>query len=387
MAAAEGGEARSPSPEEQKKETVRTKFPETWIWNLVTVGNGGSASIQKTVPDTITKWAASAFCVSPTGFGVSPNTRLIAFQPFFVSLTMPYSVIRGEVFTLKATVFNYLSQCIMVKVTLASSDQYTFRNCEGCQYSICVCGEESRTFSWIVTPTALGDVSLRVRAEALRNRTLCGNSVATVPEVGRIDTVIDTLLVEAEGIPQMESFNALLCPANGPVEKKISLMLPKTFVAGSAKASISVLGDLMGRALQNLDKLLAMPYGCGEQNMLLFAPNIFILNYLKSSGQLTDAILEKAKRFLESGYQRQLNYKHDDGSYSAFGNSDPSGNTWSVTYRKANDVVTTGDRPRLHNILVPSSSSLLSSIAAIHRAQLSSGAAMCCTSLLFFREQ
>ncbi|MEQ2220467.1 hypothetical protein ILYODFUR_005762, partial [Ilyodon furcidens] len=327
VAAAEGGEARSPSPEEQKKETVRTKFPETWIWNLVTVGNGGSASIQKTVPDTITKWAASAFCVSPTGFGVSPNTGLIAFQPFFVSLTMPYSVIRGEVFTLKATVFNYLSQCIMVKVTLASSDQYTFRNCEGCQYSICLCGEESRTFSWIVTPTALGDVSLRVRAEALRNRTVCGNSVATVPEVGRIDTVIDTLLVEAEGIPQMESFNALLCPANGPVEKKISLILPKTFVAGSAKASISVLGDIMGRALQNLDKLLAMPYGCGEQNMLLFAPNIFILNYLKSSGQLTDAILEKAKRFLESGYQRQLNYKHDDGSYSAFGNSDPSGNT------------------------------------------------------------
>ncbi|KAK5621424.1 hypothetical protein CRENBAI_006807 [Crenichthys baileyi] len=314
------------------EETIRTNFPETWIWDLVFLGNGGSASIQKTVPDTITKWAASAFCVSPTGFGVSPNTGLIAFQPFFVSLTMPYSVIRGEVFTLKATVFNYLSQCIMVKVTLASSDQYTFRNCEGCQYSICLCGEESRTFSWIVTPTALGDVSLRVSAEALRNRTLCGNSVATVPEVGRIDTVIDTLLVEAEGTPQMESFNALLCPANGPVEKKISLILPERFVAGSAKASISVLGDLMGRALQNLDKLLAMPYGCGEQNMLLFAPNIFILNYLKSSGQLTDAILEKAKRFLESGYQRELNYKHDDGSYSAFGNSDPSGNTWLTAF-------------------------------------------------------
>lgn len=70
--------------------------------------------MQKTVPDTITKWAASAFCVSPSGFGVSPNTGLTAFQPFFVSLTLPYSVIRGEVFTLKATVFSYLSQCITV---------------------------------------------------------------------------------------------------------------------------------------------------------------------------------------------------------------------------------------------------------------------------------
>uniref|UniRef100_A0A3B5LAP7 A2ML1 protein n=1 Tax=Xiphophorus couchianus TaxID=32473 RepID=A0A3B5LAP7_9TELE len=330
MALARGGEARG--PEEQKKETVRTEFPETWIWDLITVGDGGSASLQKTVPDTITKWAASAFCVSPTGFGVSPNTGLTAFQPFFVSLTLPYSVIRGEVFTLKATVFNYLSQCIMVKVTLAQSDQFTFRDCEGCQYSICLCGEESKTFSWIVTPTALGDVSLRVSAEALRTRDLCGNEVTTVPDVGRIDTVVRTLLVEAEGTPQMKSHNALLCPADGPVEKKISLHRPEMFVEGSARASVSVLGDLMGRALQNLDKLLAMPYGCGEQNMVLFAPNIFILNYLKSSGQLTETILEKAKRFLESGYQRELNYKHDDGSYSAFGNSDPSGNTWLTAF-------------------------------------------------------
>lgn len=70
--------------------------------------------VEKTVPDTITKWAAGAFCVSVEGFGVAPNTGLVVFQPFFVSLTLPYSVIRGEVFTLKATVFNYLNACITV---------------------------------------------------------------------------------------------------------------------------------------------------------------------------------------------------------------------------------------------------------------------------------
>lgn len=70
--------------------------------------------LDKTVPDTITKWAAGAFCVSPAGFGVAPNAALTAFQPFFVSLTLPYSVVRGEAFTLRATVFNYLSDCIMV---------------------------------------------------------------------------------------------------------------------------------------------------------------------------------------------------------------------------------------------------------------------------------
>ncbi|XP_060928722.1 alpha-2-macroglobulin [Limanda limanda] len=317
---------------EQKKETVRTFFPETWIWDLVTVGESGSVNVEKTVPDTITKWAAGAFCVSSVGLGVAPNIGLTAFQPFFVSLTLPYSVIRGEVFTLKATVFNYLSKCIMVNVTLAESDQYTLRNCDGCQYTVCLCGDESRTFSWIVTPTALGEVKLKVSAEALKTDTLCGNEVATVPDVGGIDTVVRTLLVEAEGTPQMVSHNALLCPAEGPVEKKISLLLPEMFVVGSARASVSVLGDLMGRAMKNLDKLLAMPYGCGEQNMVLFAPNIFILNYLQSTGQLTQEIRDRATRFLESGYQRELTYKHDDGSYSAFGKSDESGNTWLTSF-------------------------------------------------------
>lgn len=45
---------------------------------------------------------------------------------------------------------------MQVQVTLAESDRYTFRNCEGCRYSVCLCGEESRTFSWIVTPAVLG---------------------------------------------------------------------------------------------------------------------------------------------------------------------------------------------------------------------------------------
>ncbi|XP_077396698.1 alpha-2-macroglobulin-like protein 1 [Festucalex cinctus] len=317
---------------DEAEETVRTFFPETWIWDLVSVGRRGTVNVMKTVPDTITKWAADAFCVSPVGFGVAPTAALTAFQPFFVSLTMPYSVIRGETFTLKATVFNYLSKCIMVKVTLPPSDSYTFKNCDSCRYTMCVCSEESKTFSWIVTPTALGKIDVKVSAEALKTNLLCGNEVASVPDVGRIDTVVRSLLVEAEGTPQSISHNALLCPADGPEEKKISLVLPKIFVAGSDRATVSVLGDLMGRAMKNLDKLLAMPYGCGEQNMLKFAPNIFILNYLKSTGQLTADILEKATRFLESGYQRELTYKHDDGSYSAFGKSDKSGNTWLTTF-------------------------------------------------------
>ena len=57
----------------------------------------------------------------------------------------------------------------------------------------------------------------------------------------------------------------------------------------------------MGPSLNNIDNLLKMPYGCGEQNMLNFAPNIFIMQYLKATGQLTSEIEEKAVGYTLQG--------------------------------------------------------------------------------------
>ncbi|KAI5622166.1 alpha-2-macroglobulin-like protein 1, partial [Silurus asotus] len=313
--------------------TIRKFFPETWIWDLVSVSPSGMLNVDKTTPDSITTWQAGAFCTSSVGFGVAPKTALTVFQPFFVSLNMPSSVIRGEVFSLKVTVFNYITSCMMVKVTLDNSKQFAAKPCKDCVYTKCLCVDENWTFTWTITPLVLGQVSIKVTAEAMQSSLLCGGNAVTVPEKGRIDSVIKMLQVLAEGTKQSKSYNELLCPSDGnAVEKKVSLNLPDVFVSGSAVASVSVLGDLMGRALQNLASLLAMPYGCGEQNMLLFAPDIFILEYLESTNQLTPAIRSTAETFLVSGYQRELTYKHNDGSYSAFGMSDASGNTWLTAF-------------------------------------------------------
>uniref|UniRef100_A0A7N8XH32 Alpha-2-macroglobulin-like n=1 Tax=Mastacembelus armatus TaxID=205130 RepID=A0A7N8XH32_9TELE len=111
--------------------------------------------------------------------------------------------------------------------------------------------------------------------------------------------------------------------------EEIDIRLSKNVIPGSARASISVMGDILGRALKNLDGLLKMPYGCGEQNMALLAPNIYILEYLTNTQQLTPAIKEKATTFLTSGYQRQLNYKHA-GAYSTFGSG--PGNAWLTAF-------------------------------------------------------
>ncbi|KAM9030223.1 alpha-2-macroglobulin-like protein 1 isoform 1-T1 [Ara ararauna] len=317
---------------QDKKPKPRTLFPETWIWDLVSVGDDGQVSLQVAVPDTITEWNANTFCVADTGFGLSPLTTLRVFQPFFVDLSLPYSVIQGETFSLKATVFNYLKDCIQVSTTLTETPELQVGACPGCQFTSCLCANEAKTFMWNVTATRLGKVNVTVSSVAEDSHNLCANRVTVTPLQGERDTVMKTLLVKPGGILQEKTQNAFLCAADNTVSEEFSLTLPAEVLEGSGRATFSVIGDIMGPALQNLDQLLRMPFGCGEQNMVQFAPNIFILQYLNKTKQLVPEIEDEALRFLKTGYQRQLLYKHDDGSYSAFGKGDKQGNTWLTAF-------------------------------------------------------
>jgi len=57
----------------------------------------------------------------------------------------------------------------------------------------------------------------------------------------------------------------------------------------------------MGQSLDGLGDLLQMPSGCGEQNMLHFAPDVYILKYLSATGQTAGSIVKKALEFLNKG--------------------------------------------------------------------------------------
>ncbi|XP_004938162.3 alpha-2-macroglobulin-like protein 1 isoform X2 [Gallus gallus] len=321
-----------PQSDDTKKPKARTYFPETWIWDLVPISDEGQASLQVTVPDTITEWNANTFCVADTGFGLSHLATLRVFQPFFVDLSLPYSVIQGEIFSLKATIFNYLKDCIQVHTTLIETPELKVDACPGCQFTSCLCANEAKIFAWNVTATRLGKVNVTVSSVAEDSHNLCDNRVAVTPLQGKMDTVIKPLLVKPGGILQEKTQNAFLCATDNTVSEEFSLTLPAETLEGSGRATFSVIGDIMGPALQNLDQLLQMPFGCGEQNMVQFAPNIFVLQYLKKTKQLDPEIEVIALYFLRTGYQRQLLYKHDDGSYSAFGKSDAQGNTWLTAF-------------------------------------------------------
>ncbi|KAJ8419039.1 hypothetical protein AAFF_G00005380 [Aldrovandia affinis] len=111
-----------------------------------------------------------------------------------------------------------------------------------------------------------------------------------------------------------------------------TLGVPHNVVPGSERATASMIGDVMGPTLNNLDNLLRLPFGCGEQNMIHFAPNVFVLKYLQKTRQLSPEVEAEATDYLLQGYQRQLTYKRQDGSYSAFGERDSSGSMWLTAF-------------------------------------------------------
>ena len=57
----------------------------------------------------------------------------------------------------------------------------------------------------------------------------------------------------------------------------------------------------MGPSVEGLDSLVKMPFGCGEQNMISFTPNIFVRSYLQRIGELTPELSKKTKDYMTTG--------------------------------------------------------------------------------------
>ncbi|XP_010179780.1 PREDICTED: alpha-2-macroglobulin-like protein 1 [Mesitornis unicolor] len=304
----------------------------------------GAAELGVTVPDSITDWRAMTFCTSERhGLGISETASLRSFKPFFVEPILPYSVFRGESFPLKVKVFSYLKQCMALRLSLTDSRDFEFVHAN-IRFSTCLCPDSAKTFFWDVKATKLGKVNFTVTAEVVEQEDVCTERTAVVPESGGKDTVVKDLLVKAEGLLEEKTHTSLLCPKGTSASETITFTVPENRVLGSERAHVSFLGDILGTALDNIDELLQMSSGCGEQNMVHFAPNVFVTRYLEETGQLTPEIKQKAIGYLESGYQRQLLYKHADGSYSAFGEGSEPGNTWLTalvlkTFSQAQDFI------------------------------------------------
>ena len=292
-------------------ERVRQFFPETWLWADVMTDESGTAILSATAPDSITTWSLRAVGMSPEhGFGVT-NTELVVFQPFFLQVDLPYSAVRGEEFPVKVALYNYLDTEQEFVVDLEESADFALLG-DGVK-RVSVAPGEVGGVEFDIRLTTLGSLPIKVTARSRESA----------------DAVIETLLVEPEGAARESVANAILSADD---RLNIPIAAPPGAIAGSSRAYVALTGSYLAQTLDGLENLLQMPFGCGEQNMILFAPNIYVAHYLEATGQSKPEISAKAEFLMTTGYQRELTYRRADGSFSAFGQSDPSGSLWLTAF-------------------------------------------------------
>ncbi|XP_049788379.1 murinoglobulin-1-like isoform X1 [Schistocerca cancellata] len=310
---------------------VRSFFPETWLWEIFHVGNDGVRSIKRQLPHTITEWTSNVVCLSPDkGIGVAPTTNITTFQPFFLDYIVPYSAKRGEIVVLKVVLFNFLSYSIPIKLQVSHTNDVELLSNSSVTGS-CINARSTFTHEYRIRASNIGYLNITVTAETDPTYPeMCG------PEFlfNRRDTVVKPILIEPEGFPVEITKSSFICSENITQKSVVrwNLEIPQDIVEDSARAEIKVVGDLLAPTLHNLEHLVRMPMGCGEQNMILFVPNLLIINYMSATNQMNLALKQSAMKNLRKGYQRELNYRRTDGSYSAFGDSDPSGSMWLTAF-------------------------------------------------------
>ncbi|XP_014472781.1 PREDICTED: CD109 antigen-like isoform X2 [Dinoponera quadriceps] len=302
----------------------------TWVFTNFSSGHTGQTELRRKVPDSITSWVLTAFSLNDAhGLGLIEESRkLKVFRPFFVSVDLPYSVIRGEIVAIQIAVFNYLNKDLTAEVLLKNEGQFDFAEVSNevndapklelyRTKKVDVKANSGSSVSFMIIPRELGYIDIKVTA----NSVLAGDSVE------------HKLLVNAEGETQYKNKAVFLDLRNvDHAETNITIDIPNNAVPDSETIHISAVGDILGPSITNLANLIRMPFGCGEQNMLNFVPNIVVLDYLKNTNQLTQAVQSKALKYLDIGYQQELTYRHRDGSFSAFGKSDPNGSTWLTAF-------------------------------------------------------
>ncbi|XP_070502463.1 CD109 antigen-like [Chironomus tepperi] len=262
------------------------------------------------------------------GMGLSDNIPSVTiFLPFFLSVDLPFSVKRNEVLVQDILIFNYLprKQTVDVKVTkndlyvAVDLDKYGWKDSKGFYVkTVRTQVKQNIKLQFALKSTKIGFVPFEVTAKG--------------PLAG--DGIKKQLRIIPEGVARSITSSVFIALDSKNPEETVSLRCnyPESAYMDTASVTATVTGDLFGKALSNLDKLIHMPSGCGEQTMLSLAPDIAIYEYLRSSDKLGGTLERTLQNYIRAGYQNELRYHRYDGSFSAFGDNDPSGSTWLTAY-------------------------------------------------------
>lgn len=287
---------------------LREYFPETLVWNpeLITDKNG-KAELKFKTADNITTWKMYAVASDASGkIGVA-EAEAKAFQPFFADLEPPKFLTDGDEIFLPVQVRNYTDKKQKTDVSMTKSNWFSFLNPERQQVEVEPNASENAVFGFKAI-SAVKDGKQKVTAIAAKDSDAIEKPVTVRPNGQEI------VKTESKLFESAANFEVNF-PANA---------LPKT-----QQAEVKIYPNLFSHVTESVEGLLQRPYGCGEQTISSTYPNLLILKFKSeppaAAGGLkptNSALEQKAKKFLQKGYERLLGYQVSSGGISYWGGKD-----------------------------------------------------------------
>uniref|UniRef100_A0A8C9XID4 Uncharacterized protein n=1 Tax=Sander lucioperca TaxID=283035 RepID=A0A8C9XID4_SANLU len=321
----------------------RTEFLESWLWSDIKLPacpqenpNCDATTLTKNVPlkDSITTWQFTGISLSRThGICVGEPLEVIVRKEFFIDLRLPYSAVRGEQLEIKAILHNYSPDPVTVRVDLTDEEHVCSSASKRGRYrqEVKMGAQTTRAVPFIIIPMKEGKYSIEVKA--------------SVKDSSLNDGIIKKLLVVPEGVLVKSSQIILLDPTNKGVAGKQEVILnsgilkkdvvrntpTSTQISVTGKNQVHRLVRTVSADAQNT--MIVQPHGCGEQNMVSMTLPVIAVIYLDKTNQWEKVGPKKrvkALQYIKDGYQNELVFRKNDGSFTAW--PDRKSSTWLTAY-------------------------------------------------------
>ena len=309
-------------PERPPAPKIRKNFPDTAYWvAALRTGADGRARVQFEFPDSLTTWRATARGVTRDTLVGSAVNKVLVRKRLVLSFAAPRFAVEGDQLTIPVIVRNFLNQPQNVKLTLQATGADVL-SAAPAAYDIQPNGEAR--FDW------------RLKAQAGREIKLTGTAVAQ----GESDGLEITLPVEPWGLPWSSGVSAALSAEKD--DRSLNLLIPDAARPETRHVMLSVAPSIAASILGSLEFLTNYPYGCTEQTLSSFLPNLVVRSAMKDLGaggvphsanenagggaavegvsRIDDASLDK---MIQAGVKRLLDFQNKDGGWG-FWRGDPT---------------------------------------------------------------
>jgi uncharacterized protein YfaS (alpha-2-macroglobulin family) len=282
-------------PETPIQPKVRKLFPDTALWLAdVHTDSGGHAEAQLQFPDSLTSWRTTVRGATlDTKVGNTTN-NVIVRKNLMVRMAVPRFFRQGDEVTVSAIVHNYLSNGKTAQVSLDAQGLELLTAANG-QVEVPSKGEAK--FDW------------RVRARSRKEAVLTVKALTNEES----DALELTLPVIPFGVRQTDAKSGSLVASEQ--EEKTQVTLPGNFEETAPSLNITLASSFAGSIFSALDYLTSYPYGCTEQTMSSFLPNIVVAHALQDLRVPQTVDTPELAKKIKAGMERLKDFQHDDGGW------------------------------------------------------------------------